>query len=182
MQLPQGEPDRYAGQWHVVVRHDGKQCVATGVPSAATWTAGPTGGAPTGLSATHVSVNEGVGFGFTSKRCKPNVTDPVMYGIALGAGSNFQMFPFMEPGIVTVGDPIRLNALVIEFSLPVIGCTVTVDAREGRSPRSRSTTMAHTMTVPRTTATTAADSCTHSRRGCTSSSSARAAPAWMVSR
>lgn len=129
VRLPQGEPDRYAGQWHVVVRHDGKQCVAKGVPSAATWTAGPTGGAPTGLPATHVSVNEGVGFGFTSKRCKPNLTDPVMYGIALGAGSNFRMFPFVEPGIVTVGDPIRLNALVSEFSLPVIGCTVTVDAR-----------------------------------------------------
>ncbi|MDX2262907.1 MAG: VWA domain-containing protein [Gemmatimonadales bacterium] len=122
VRLPQGEPQRYAGQWHVVVRHDGQQCYAPGVPGASAWT----GDQPSGLGTTHAAVGGG-GFGFTSTRCKPNTKDPVMYGIALGAGSNFRMFPFLEPGVVSVGDPIRLNALITEFTLPVPGCTVTVD-------------------------------------------------------
>jgi len=127
VRLPQGEPDRYAGEWRVIVRHDGRQCVAPGVPSASTWTDGAGSSAPGGGLSAGPTVGQG-GFGFTSKRCKVNTTDPVMYGIALGAGSNFRMFPFLEPGIVSVGDPIRLNALVTEFSLPVLGGDVTVEA------------------------------------------------------
>jgi hypothetical protein len=125
VRLPQGEPDRYAGQWHVVVRHDGKQCVAPGVPRASIWFSQPSAGGAGSL----LGANDTLPFGFTSHKCKPNIVDPVMYGLALGAGSNFRMFPFVEPGIVSVGDPIRLNALVTEFSLPVTGCSVTVDAK-----------------------------------------------------
>jgi hypothetical protein len=128
VRLPQGEPDRYAGQWKVIIRHDGKFCFASGAPSAAAWTTMGSGGAASGASAAFMDQSGGPAFGFTTKRCKPDVTDPAMYGIALGAGSNFRMFPFIEPGIVKVGDPIRLNALVTEFSLPVLHCTVTVEA------------------------------------------------------
>lgn len=127
VRLPQGEPDRYAGQWRVIIRHDGKQCFLPGIPGAATWRSGQSIGVAAGTTAA-TNNNQG-SFGFTSRRCKINATDPVMYGLALGAGSNFRMFPFIEPGVVTVGDPIRLNALVTEFTLPVKGCTVTVDAK-----------------------------------------------------
>jgi hypothetical protein len=128
VRLPQGEPDRYAGQWHVVVRHDGKQCVAPGIPAPAGWTSGQTSaGVSFGVAATHVSNH--LVFGFTSTDCKQNDTDPVMYGIALGAGSNFRLFPLIDPSVVAVGNPIQLNALVSEFSLPVKGCTVTVEAK-----------------------------------------------------
>ena len=51
-----------------------------------------------------------------------------MYGIAIGVGSNFRMFPFVQPGIIKVGKSIRLNAIINEFGLPVIGCNVTVKA------------------------------------------------------
>lgn len=132
VRLPQGEPDRYAGMWKVVIRHDGKFCVAPGVPSSAGWQAGAPPSATPPAMGTHVQPQlqfDGAAFGFTSTRCKPNVTDPAMYGIAIGAGSNLRLVPFVEPGVVTVGDPIRLNALVSEFSLPVTKCTVTVEAR-----------------------------------------------------
>jgi hypothetical protein len=133
VRLPQGEPDRYGGQWKVVIRHDGKHCYAPAVPSAASWMAagegsgGGGGGAPVTSAVSHVAPASA--FGFTTTRCKPNTIDPVMYGVAIGAGSNFRMFPFVEPGIVSVGEPIRLNAVVTEFSLPVRHCTVTVDAK-----------------------------------------------------
>lgn len=132
VRLPQGEPDRYAGQWKVVIRHDGKFCFAPGAPTAAGWVGQDSGApavAPTFAAAQPSIVTDGSAFGFTTTRCKPNVTDPAMYGVAIGAGSNFRMFPFVEPGIVEVGDPIRLNALVSEFSLPVLHCMVTVEAK-----------------------------------------------------
>jgi Abnormal spindle-like microcephaly-assoc'd, ASPM-SPD-2-Hydin/von Willebrand factor type A domain len=135
VRLPQGEPDRYAGEWKAVIAHNGKNCVLPGIPSAAVWHDGGTVGQGSPAIGTHSNASSGAAqghaltFGFSSTRCKANPNDPVMYGIALGAGSNFRMFPFVEPGIVTVGDPIRLNALVSEFGLPVTNCQVTVEAK-----------------------------------------------------
>jgi hypothetical protein len=123
VRMPQGEPDRYAGTWKVLIRHDGRLCTAPGRPAAAAWRdTGAVNGPPT-------AAVEAPAFGFSSTRCKLGVTDPVMYGIALGAGSNFRLQPFVEPGVVRVGEPIRLNALVNEFGLPVANCVVTVQAR-----------------------------------------------------
>ena len=50
----------------------------------------------------------------------------VHYGIAIGAGSNLTMQPYVDPGVKYVGDPIRLNAEVAEAGLPVKGATVRV--------------------------------------------------------
>ncbi|MFZ1217900.1 MAG: choice-of-anchor D domain-containing protein [Chthoniobacterales bacterium] len=126
VRLPQGEPDRYAGQWRVVIRHDGKFCLAPGLRAMPN---GSDAKEETSMSASSVATQPEWAFGFTSTNCKPNTTDPAMYGVAIGAGSNFRMFPYVEPAIVSIGDPIRLNALVSEFSLPVLHCTVAVEAK-----------------------------------------------------
>ena len=68
------------------------------------------------------------GFGFEPKRCRP-YDEPIMYGFAIGVGSNFRMMAFVDPGIVSVGEPIQLNAEITEFGLPTVGCVVTVEAR-----------------------------------------------------
>jgi hypothetical protein len=52
----------------------------------------------------------------------------LLYGIAIGVGSDFRMFPFVTPAPVYTGDPILLTALVSEAGLPIKGCTVTVEA------------------------------------------------------
>ena len=54
--------------------------------------------------------------------------EPVMYGIAIGAGSNFRMQPYVTPGHVSVGDVIRVSAVLSEAGWPVIGGTVMVEA------------------------------------------------------
>jgi hypothetical protein len=101
--MPSKEPDRYAGTWKVVVVHDGRVC--RGAPS--------------------LHGNEP---GFLPRECASNVKTPVLYGIAIGVGSDFRMFPFVTPSPVYTGDPILLTALVSEAGLAVTGCTVTVDA------------------------------------------------------
>jgi hypothetical protein len=106
--MPAMEPDRYAGTWTVVIEHPGVICDG-------------------GLQ------GEGRhdGIGFTSRRrCRP-FGSPLLYGIAIGVGSNFRMQPYVTPAPVYVGDPILLDAVITEAGLPVTGCTVTV---EGTSP------------------------------------------------
>ena len=115
--LPPGEPDRYEGKWNVVVFHDGQACFhQTGNDNP---------------PSTHgLSIDETVkdfSFGFRPGNCR-EYGDPITYGIAIGAGSNFRMTPFVQPGIIRVGESIALNAVVTEFWLPVLNCTVTVEA------------------------------------------------------
>lgn len=99
--FPSKEAERYAGRWKVVVTHDGRVC--RGMP-------GRKQDEP----------------GFLPNDCG-GYKDPLLYGIAIGVGSNFRMMPFVTPGPVYVGDPILLTALVSEAGLPVIGCTVSVE-------------------------------------------------------
>ena len=101
--MPLKEPDRYAGTWKVVVVHDGRVC--RGSPNLHTKEPG-----------------------FLPRDCAKDVKTPVLYGIAIGVGSDFRMFPFVTPAPVYTGDPILLTALVSEAGLAVTGCTVTVDA------------------------------------------------------
>jgi hypothetical protein len=101
--MPSKEPDRYAGTWKVVVVHDGRVC--KGPPNV-----------------------HGKEPGFVPRDCQSGVKTPLLYGIAIGVGSDFRMFPFVTPSPVYTGDPILLTALVSEAGLPVTGCTVTVDA------------------------------------------------------
>jgi hypothetical protein len=100
--LPPGEPDRYAGQWNVIIRHDGQDC--RGDPS-----------------------KRSDGLGFRPTECR-KTKSPIRYGIAIGAGSNFRLQPYVTPSPVNVGDPILLTGVVTEAGLPITGCTVTVDA------------------------------------------------------
>jgi hypothetical protein len=101
--MPANQPDRYAGTWAVVVVHDGRICLGPPEP---------------GKDET----------GFLPARCQPGAETPLLYGIAVGVGSDFRMYPFLTPSPVYVGDPILLTALVSEAGLAVIGCTTTVDA------------------------------------------------------
>lgn len=99
--MPVKEPDRYAGRWKVMVAHPGMVC--RGTPS------------PKGRSK-----------GFLPRDCG-EYKDPILYGIAVGVGSNFRMMPYVTPGPVYVGDPIGLTAVVTEAGLPVAGCAVAVE-------------------------------------------------------
>jgi hypothetical protein len=103
--FPHKEPDRYVGLWTVWVAHPGYTC------------AGDIGG----------KRDDGnTGDGFLPRKCRKN-GNPVDYGIAIGAGSNLRMQPFVDPGTKYVGDPIRLNAVVSEAGLPVRGASVRCD-------------------------------------------------------
>ncbi|MEZ4416379.1 MAG: choice-of-anchor D domain-containing protein [Gemmatimonadota bacterium] len=99
--MPLKEPDRYAGRWRVMVEHPGMVC--RGTPS-----------------------QKARGLGFLPRDCG-EYKDPLLYGIAIGVGSNFRMMPYVTPGPVYVGDPIQLTAVVTEAGLPVTGCTVSVE-------------------------------------------------------
>ncbi|MEO8715455.1 MAG: choice-of-anchor X domain-containing protein, partial [Acetobacteraceae bacterium] len=101
--LPQGEPVRYAGRWKVIIHHDGQACRGR-----------PTRGDRKQL-------------GFRPGDCQ-KTKDPIEYGIAIGAGSNFRLQAYVTPGPVRVGDPILLTGVVSEAEVPVIGCTVSVQA------------------------------------------------------
>ncbi len=100
--LPIKEPDRYAGRWKVVIEHPMRVCF--GLPP-----------------------RQGHELGFLPKECK-EYKDPILYGIAIGVGSNFRMMPYVTPVPVYVGDSILLTALVSEAGLPVTACQVTVTA------------------------------------------------------
>lgn len=100
--LPLGEPKRYAGRWRLVVVHDGRVCY--GRPDEKTGE-----------------------LGFLPRECQ-DTKDPVEYGFAIGVGSNFRLQAYVTPGLVRVGDPIRLTGIPTEAGLAVLGCAVTVDA------------------------------------------------------
>ena len=101
---PMGEPDRYAGRWKVIIRHDGRACR----------------GSP-------IKGGKAKQFGFLPRECSATKS-PIEYGIAIGAGSNFRLQAYVTPAPVKVGDPILLTGVVTEAGLPVTGCTVTVQA------------------------------------------------------
>jgi Mg-chelatase subunit ChlD len=128
VRMPQGEPERYAGTWKAVVAHDGKLCSAPGVPTPAFWTKAPIDViarvGKDGKKGEEVKLSPG----FTTGKCADGSDATVMYGIAIGTGSNFRMMPFVDPGLRRVGEPIQLNALMSEFGLPVKRCEVTVTA------------------------------------------------------
>jgi hypothetical protein len=106
--LPPSEPDRYAGRWKVIVKHDGRAC--RGMP------VNRKRGKDKGL------------LGFLPSDCG-NTSDPINYGIAIGAGSNFRLQPYVTAAPVKVGDPILLTGVITEAGLQTPGCTVTVEAR-----------------------------------------------------
>jgi len=99
--LPLGEPKRYAGRWRLVVVHDGRVCF--GRPEEQTGE-----------------------LGYLPRECR-ETRDAIEYGFAVGVGSNFRLNAFVTAGPVKVGDPIRLTGLPTEATLPVLGCTLTVD-------------------------------------------------------
>ena len=97
--FPAKEPKRYAGRWRVIVEHGGFTC------------SGDSG--KDGQS------------GFLPRKCKPN-KDPVDYGIAIGAGSNLRLQPWVDPATTYVGQSFRLNATLTEAGLAIPGATVQV--------------------------------------------------------
>ncbi|MCX5199351.1 choice-of-anchor D domain-containing protein [Streptomyces sp. NBC_00249] len=99
--VPQKEPERYAGRWKIVVQHPKKVCYGTPPEKPAN---------P----------------GFLPDECR-RYTKPVLYGVAIGVGSNFRMVPLVTPAPVYAGDPILLTAFVSEAGLPVTGCEVRVE-------------------------------------------------------
>lgn len=99
--MPLMEPDRYAGRWKVVIEHRGRICF----------------GPPTSEHQDQL--------GFLPRECEP-YKYPVLYGIAIGVGSNFRMMPLVTPNPVYVGDPILMTAMVSEAGLPITGCNVNV--------------------------------------------------------
>lgn len=103
--MPHKEPARYAGTWKVIITHAGLVC--KGPPSL------------------HARER---GFGFLPRDCNRDYHAPLLYGIAIGVGSDFRMLPFVTPSPVYTGDPILLTALVSEAGLPIKGCSVTVEA------------------------------------------------------
>jgi len=101
--LPPGEPERYAGRWKVILQHDGFAC--RGDPN----------------------VGEAKQLGFRGSKCRRSRA-PITYGVAIGAGSNFRLQPYVTPSPVKVGEPILLTGVVSEAGIPVTGCVVTVQA------------------------------------------------------
>ncbi|MFH1009607.1 MAG: choice-of-anchor D domain-containing protein [bacterium] len=100
--MPTQKPERYAGRWKVIVEHPKRICMGMPDPKSKK-------------------------LGFLPSRCK-EYSQSILYGIAIGVGSNFRMTPFVTPGPVYVGDPILLSALMSEAGLPVMNCDVTVRA------------------------------------------------------
>jgi len=99
--LPWGDPDRYAGTWKLLVRHEGRMCRGRPVKGKKT--------------------------GFVPEECRETKAS-LEYGFAIGVGSNFRLDAYVSPQQLKVGDPILLTAVPSEAGLPVAGCTVTVTA------------------------------------------------------
>ena len=105
VKMPPDEPDRWAGTWKLTIRHDGRACRFE----------------PASEHTSAAMLRQQFGFGFQPQRCGEHKS-PIMYGVAIGVGSNFRAHPFVTPEIVGIGEPIRLNAVVSEFGRPVTGC------------------------------------------------------------
>lgn len=118
VKFPIGETHRYSGQWKFIIQHDGRACVYRPKQDSISSTAQTGDGFDL----------EDFGPGFQPTNCKEGYNKPVMYGVAVGVGSDFRMFPYVQPGIIKVGESINLNAILSEFGLPVLGNTVTVKA------------------------------------------------------
>lgn len=99
--LPWGDPDRYAGTWKLIVRHEGRMCRGRPVKGKKT--------------------------GFVPEECRETKAS-LEYGFAIGVGSNFRLNAYVSPQPLKVGDPILLTGVPTEAGLPVKGCTVTVTA------------------------------------------------------
>lgn len=97
--FPSQDPKRYAGRWRAIVEHGGYTC------------AGDSG--------------RDSQSGFLPRKCKPN-KGPVDYGIAIGAGSNLRLQPWVDPATTYVGQSFRLNATLTEAGLAIPGATVSV--------------------------------------------------------
>lgn len=105
--FPNGEPDRYAGRWTAIVEHDRRVCDGE-------------------ISGGEKQREEfEIGDGFTPAKCRRHA-QPVDYGIAIAAGSNLRMQPYVDPAQKFIGDPIRVLAEIAEAGLPVTGATVRV--------------------------------------------------------
>jgi hypothetical protein len=121
IKFPLNEVIRYAGTWKLIVTHDGRACFTKGRQDVLThshYTEFPA----------YVYDQNDFGFGFQPTTCKP-WGEPIMYGFAIGVGSNFRMHPFVDPAVVRIGEPLQLIAEVRELGFPVTSCSVTVDSR-----------------------------------------------------
>lgn len=107
------EVERYEGPWKIAIRHDKRACYTRGH-------------SPAGTSNT---AEGSFGEGFQPTQCKDNYDKPILYGIAIGVGSDLRMFAYVTPGIVKTGEPILISAMVSECSSPVTGCQVNVKAK-----------------------------------------------------
>lgn len=99
VKFPAKEPDRYVGRWQVVISHQGYVC------------SGDVGKDPAD--------------GFLPGKCEKSKS-PVDYGIAIGAGSNLRLQPWVDPVTTYVGDSFRLNCDLAEAGLPVTDADVRV--------------------------------------------------------
>ncbi len=111
LQMPTDEPERYAGRWKMIIKHDGRACSFGERP----------------IPQFEATNRGDFGFGFQPKNCREYGKE-IMYGLAIGVGSNLRMRPNVQPGIIKIGESIRLTADVTESSLPVTDCLVSVEA------------------------------------------------------
>lgn len=109
LSYPAKEPDRYAGRWQVIVEHAGTVCAGD-----------VSGGGKE--KPRDGDLSQG---GFQPRKCY-TVKDPVDYGIAIGAGSNLRLQPWVDPDEIHVGESFRLNAVLTQAGLPVTDSTVVV--------------------------------------------------------
>ncbi len=98
--FPWKEPDRYVGRWQVIVEHGGYACSG--------------------------AADKDGQSGFLPRKCR-KVGKPIDYGIAIGAGSNLRLQPWVDPVTTYVGDSFRLNAELSEAGLPVTGAQIRVN-------------------------------------------------------
>ncbi|MHB2166947.1 choice-of-anchor D domain-containing protein [Alsobacter sp. R-9] len=107
---PVGEPERYAGEWKLVVWHDGSLCLGLPRPSRK-----------------ERDKEAKLPDDFRGLKCRESKR-PVNYGYAIAVGSNFRLQAFVTPGPVAVGEPILLTGVLSEAGLPVVGGAVDVEA------------------------------------------------------
>ena len=118
--FPKLEPKRYAGRWKVVVDHRGYVCAGDiNLPDQEPERDGEE---EVDARALYAEVGNP---GFVPQKCRGH-EEPVDYGVAIGAGSNLRMQPYVEPGTKHIGDVLQLNASLAEAGLPVKAATVRV--------------------------------------------------------